>query len=224
MTTSRIVKTIASLAFLLAAMAAGAHDMPTNSLRVAVLLFEGVEEIDYAGPIQVFGTSGAKVFTVGQTRTQVASVWGLKVVPDYDFADAPEADILVVPGGGVKDAWKNPVLLAWLKQRSGQVKTVMAVCSGAFILGKAGLLDGIESTTTSSLRPQLATMFPATRMREQRFVDTGKIMTTAGLSAGIDGALHLVERQSGKQQAQAVAQYMEYDWRPAGSGAGALHP
>lgn len=215
MTTSRILQAITSLAFVLTSMTATAHDMATNNLRVAVLLFEGVEEIDYAGPIQVFGASGAKVFTVGQTKAQVESVWGLKVVPDYDFTDAPEADILVVPGGGVKDAWKNPVLLAWIKQRGVQVKTVMAVCSGAFILGKAGMLDGIESTTTSSLRPQLAAMFPATRLREQRFVDTGKIMTTAGLSAGIDGALHLIERQSGKQQAQAVAEYMEYDWRPA---------
>lgn len=127
---------------------------------------------------------------------------------------APEADILVVPGGGVKEAWKNPALLAWIRERSAKVSTVLSVCSGAFILGKAGLLDGAPSTTTSSLRTQLATMFPATQVRAQRIVDAGKVVTTAGLSAGIDGALYLVEKQAGRKQAQAVADYMEYDWRP----------
>jgi len=210
----KVLHRLLSLALLLWCCAAGAHDMSGSGLRVAVLLFEGVEEIDYAGPIEVFGASGATVFTVGQNKSTMASVWGLKVTPDYDFSDAPEADILVVPGGGVKEAWKNPALLAWIRERSGKVNTVLSVCSGAFILGKAGLLDGVPSTTTSSLRPQLATMFPATQVRAHRIVDGGKIVTTAGLSAGIDGALYLVEKQAGRKQAQAVADYMEYDWRP----------
>lgn len=184
-------------------------------LRVAVLLFEGEEEIDYAGPIETFGASGAKVFTVGETKATVESVWGLKVTPNYDFADAPEADILVVPGGGIKDAWKNPRLLEWIRERSAKVKVVLSVCSGAFILGKAGLLDGIAATTTASLRPQLAQMFPTTKVSDKRFVDAGKIVTTAGLSAGIDGTLYLIERESSKKQAEAVATYMEYDWKPA---------
>lgn len=198
----------------LLAPAVFAHDMSSNNLRVAVLLFEGVEEIDYAGPIEAFGASGAKVFTVGQTKATVESVWGLKVTPNYEFADAPEADILVVPGGGIKDAWKNPKLLDWIRERSTKVKVVMSVCSGAFILGKAGLLDGIPATTTASLRPQLAQMFPTTKVSDKRFVDAGKIVTTAGLSAGIDGTLYLIEQQSGRKQAEAVATYMEYDWKP----------
>jgi transcriptional regulator GlxA family with amidase domain len=209
----RKFKWLFTVAMLVSSFAATAHDMMSNNLRVAVLLFEGVEEIDYAGPIEVFGASGAKVFTVGQTKATVKSVWGLKVTPDYDFSDAPEADILIVPGGGVLEAWKDQKLLAWIKERSGQVKVVMSVCSGAFILGKAGMLDGIPSTTTLSLRPQLAKLFPATQVSDKRFVDAGKIITTAGLSAGIDGALYLIERQSGKKQAEAVATYMEYDWK-----------
>lgn len=191
-----------------------AHEMATSGLRVAVLLFEGVEEIDYAGPIEAFGASGAKVFTVGETKSAVESVWGLKVIPAYDFSDAPEADVLVVPGGGIKEAWKNPKLLNWIRERSGKVKVVMSVCSGAFILGKAGLLDGIAATTTASLRPQLAQMFPTAKVSANRFVDAGKIITTAGLSAGIDGTLYLIARESGKKQAEAVATYMEYDWKP----------
>lgn len=192
-----------------------AHDMSSSSLRVAVLLFEGVEEIDYAGPIEAFGASGAKVFTVGQTKATVESVWGLKVTPNYDFSDAPEADVLVVPGGGIKEAWKNAKLLDWIRERSAKVKIVMSVCSGAFILGKAGLLDGIPATTTASLRPQLAQMFPGTKVSDKRFVDAGKVVTTAGLSAGIDGTLYVIERESGRKQAEAVATYMEYNWKPA---------
>lgn len=210
---ARSLQPLLGLMLMLMSYAVCAHDMSSSGLRVAVLLFEGVEEIDYAGPIEVFGASGAHVFTVGQSKAAVESVWGLKVTPTYDFSDAPEADILVVPGGGVKGVWANPQVLAWIKERSAQVKVVMSVCSGSFILGKAGLLDGISSTTTASLRPQLVTMFPATKVSDKRVVDAGKIVTTAGLSAGIDGALHLVERQSGRKQAEAVATYMEYDWR-----------
>ncbi|TFW28414.1 DJ-1/PfpI family protein [Duganella callida] len=204
-----------SALMLLASSEAFAHDMSSGNLKVAVLLFEGVEEIDYAGPIEAFGASGAKVFTVGQTKATVESVWGLKVTPDYEFSDAPEADVLVVPGGGIKAAWKNPMLLGWVKERAAKVKVVMSVCSGAFILGKAGLLDGIPATTTASLRSQLAAMFPTATVKDKRFVDAGKIITTAGLSAGIDGTLYLIERQSGKKQAEAAASYMEYDWKPS---------
>jgi transcriptional regulator GlxA family with amidase domain len=164
------------------------HGAVAKRLKVAVLLYDGVEEIDYAGPIEVFGASGFDVFTVAQTKSPVASVWGLHLLPDHDFADAPKADVLLVPGGGVKVAWKDPALLAWIRQRSADVRIVMAVCSGSFILGKAGLLDGIASTTTSSMRDQLAKNFPGTQVRTTRYVDAGKVITTAGLSAGIDGA------------------------------------
>jgi transcriptional regulator GlxA family with amidase domain len=189
------------------------HSSETKRLKVAVLLYEGVEEIDYAGPIEVFGASGIDVFTVAQTKAPVASVYGLKLLPDHDFSDAPAADVLLVPGGGVKLAWKNPALLAWIRQRSSNVKIVMSVCSGAFILGKAGLLDGVPSTTTSSMRDQLAKNFPGTEVRSTRYVDSGKVITTAGISAGIDGALHLVARELGERTAQATARYMEYDWK-----------
>ena len=202
------------LFLLISSLNAHAHDMAQGDLRVAVLLFEGAEEIDYAGPIEVFGASGAKIFTVGQSKATVESVYGLKVTPDYDFADLPEVDVLLVPGGGVIEAWKNAKLLNWIKERSKKVRVVMSVCSGAFILGKAGLLDGISSTTTLVMRPQLVKNFPATTVVAERYVDTGKVITTAGLSAGIDGALHLVERELGTERALAAARYMEYDWKP----------
>lgn len=191
------------------------HSTAAKRLKVAVLLYDGVEEIGYAGPMEVFGVSGFQVFTVAQTKAPVTSVYGLRLLPDHDFTDAPKADVLLVPGGGVQVAWKDQALLTWVRQRSKEVRIVMSVCSGAFILGKAGLLDGVASTTTSSMRDQLTTSFPGTRVRAARYVDAGKIITTAGISAGIDGALHLVARESGERSAQAAARYMEYDWTPS---------
>lgn len=203
-----------------AALSASADEMSMHmggdgkSLKVAVLLFDGVEEIDYAGPIEVFGASGSTILTVGLTKAPVNSVYGLRVTPEFDTSDLPDVDVLLVPGGGVTEAWKNPQLLAWIKERSAKVKVTMSVCSGAFILGKAGLLDGRPATTTSSMRDQLAKHFPKTQVQQKRFVDAGKLITTAGLSAGIDGSLYLVQRELGAERAKAAASYMEYDWRP----------
>ena len=203
-----------------AALTASADEMNMHmgeggkSLKVAVVLFDGVEEIDYAGPIEVFGASGATILTVGLTKASVTSVYGLRVTPEYDMADLPDVDVLLVPGGGIVEAWKNPQLLAWIKERSAKVKVTMAVCSGAFILGKAGLLDGQPVTTTSSMRGELARHFPTAKVQQRRFVEAGKLITTAGLSAGIDGSLYLVQRELGIERAKAAASYMEYDWRP----------
>lgn len=203
-----------------AALSASADEMSMHmggdgkSLKVAVLLFDGVEEIDYAGPIEVFGASGSTILTVGLTKAPVTSVYGLRVTPEFDTSDLPDVDVLLVPGGGVAEAWKNPQLLAWVKERSAKVRVTMSVCSGAFILGKAGLLDGQPATTTSSMRDQLAKHFPKAQVQQRRFVDAGKLITTAGLSAGIDGSLYLVQRELGAERAKAAASYMEYDWRP----------
>ncbi|SEN66452.1 DJ-1/PfpI family protein [Duganella sp. CF517] len=203
-----------------AALTVSAHEMNMHmaagekTLKVAVVLFDGVEEIDYAGPIEVFGASGATVLTVGLSKAPVTSVYGLRVLPEYDTADLPDVDVLLVPGGGIGEAWKNPQLLAWIKERSAKVRVTMSVCSGAFILGKAGLLDGRQATTTSSMRDELARHFPKAQVMRQRFVDAGKLITTAGLSAGIDGSLYLVQRELGAERAKAAAGYMEYDWRP----------
>jgi transcriptional regulator GlxA family with amidase domain len=206
---------LGAMALLGLSLSVHAHDMSSNGLRVAVLLFDGVEEIDYAGPMEVFGAGGAQVFTVGQSKAIVNSSWGLRVAPDYDLANAPEADILIVPGGAISKVTKNPRMLNWIRERSSKVKVVLSVCTGAFILGKAGLLDGLEATTTAVARSQLAAAFPKIRVvYDRRFVDAGKIVTTAGLSTGIDGALYVIEREVGRARAEDVARYMEYDLRP----------
>lgn len=187
-------------------------------LRVAVLVHEGVEEIDYAGPLEVFGWSGAVTFTVAPTTSVLRSAFGLQIQPDYDFEHAPPSDLLLIPGGGILAAQKNEKILQWIRERSATSRYVMSVCNGAFILARTGLLDGLSATTTATATDRLATVAPKTRVvRDRRFVDNGKIITTAGLSSGIDGALHVIERQYGLVKAEEIARDIEYHWEPDGN-------
>jgi putative intracellular protease/amidase len=186
-------------------------------LRVAVLVHEGVEEIDYAGPLEVFGWSGAVTFTVGPTTAILHSAFGLQIRPDFDFEHAPPSDLLLIPGGGILAAEKNEKILQWIRERSATSRYVMSVCNGAFILARAGLLDGLSATTTATATHRLAVVAPKTHVvQDRRFVDNGKIITTAGLSAGIDGALHVIERQYGRLKAEEIARDIEYHWEPDG--------
>jgi putative intracellular protease/amidase len=192
-----------------AAAAAAASDRP----KVAILVFNAVEIIDSMGPYEVFGAAGFDVYTVAATKDPVTTAMGAKLVPRYSFADAPQPDVLVVPGGGVKAASVDPATLKWVTQVTAADRHTMSVCNGAFILAHAGLLDGLTATTTSGNIDRLRETFPKIKVVEdQRYVDNGKIITTAGLSAGIDGALHVVERMMGKGTAQQVALGEEYDW------------
>lgn len=183
--------------------------------KVAVLLFNAAEIIDFAGPWEVFGTAGLLVHTVAEKAEPLTMVFGQKVVPDYTFENSPKADVLLVPGGGVwsNDAIGNPKLIQWIQTKSKDVMYVMSVCTGAFLLAKAGLLVNQTVTTTYGMIEDLQT--PQTKVvYDQRFVESGNLITTAGLSSGIDGALHLVSKMIGSGKAQSVALGMEYRWDP----------
>lgn len=198
----------------------GSELIAKNSrLRVAVLVFDGVQDIDYGGPMEVFGQSGATIFTVAAGRAPIHSVYGITITPDFDIDNAPEADVLIVPGGNVSAVTRNPKVMDWLRRRSGEVRTVLSVCTGAFIAGQAGLLDGATSTTIAGATGLLAKMFPKTQVVvDRRYTDDGHIVTTAGLSAGIDGALHVIERELGPQRAADIARGIEYEWHRDGKG------
>jgi putative intracellular protease/amidase len=202
----------------------GMEMIPKNSrLRVAVLMFEGVQDIDYSAPMEVFGQAGAKIFTVAANTESVHSIFGIKMQPDFDLDNAPEADVLLIPGGNVGAIINNAKAMEWVRQRSGDVKTVLSICTGAFILGKAGLLDGLSATTIAGAIPQLEKLAPKAHIvANRRYVDNGKFVTTAGLSAGMDGALHVVEREIGRLRAADVARGIEYEWHPDGKGSFAL--
>lgn len=182
---------------------------------VAVLIFDGVQIIDYTGPYEVFGQGGFRVFTVAAKADPITTSMGMKVTPAYTLAQAPPARVLVIPGGDVDPTVNNPEVIAWIRERAPQVEHVLTVCNGAFILARTGLLDGLSATTFYDLIPDLKEAAPKTRVvSNRRYVDNGKIITTAGLSSGIDGSLHVIERLLGKGRAQQVALNMEYDWRP----------
>lgn len=196
---------------LIADQADGEKKPPT----VGVLLFDHVEIIDFAGPWEVFGGAGYKVFTVAEKLDPVNTVYGQKIVADYTFENSPQADVLLVPGGGVGGAVANAKLIKWVQDNAKTSTYVMSVCTGAFILAKADLLNGLTATTVRGGIDRLATAFPNVKVvYDKRYVDNGKIITTAGLSSGIDGAFYLVSKISGKGRAQQTALGLEYTWDP----------
>jgi len=211
------------LAFLSSgAWAEGAASQKHPSRNVAILLFDGVQIIDYTGPYETFGHVYAfdqpapfNIYTVAEHAAAITTAMGMSVNPKFSIENAPGADLLIVPGGDVSAALNSRRLIEWLTDTSRNAEIVMSVCNGAFILAKAGLLDGLEATTTAFLTERLKAVAPRTRVNASvRFVDNGKIITTAGLSSGIDGSLHVIERLYGRGTAESAALSMEYNWDP----------
>ncbi len=183
---------------------------------ICFYLQEGVEVLDFAGPMEAFAYAGYDIFTVSKTKDTITSQGILKVIPDFSINDAPAADIMAFFGGNSGNAYNEPDVIAWIKSRVEQTEYFFSVCSGAFILGRAGLLEGQTVTTFHTRIEELQKQLPNTKVLSNvRFVDNGRVITTAGVSAGIDGALHLIVKLDGEKKAREVAQYMEYDkWTP----------
>jgi putative intracellular protease/amidase len=182
-------------------------------LKVAILVFEGVQIIDFCGPYEVFGQAGYEVFTVGATAAPLLTAMKLQITPTYAFGGSPAADILLIPGGNINDARHDAATLDWIRNRHVESRITMSVCNGALILAQTGLLDNLSATTFHNAIDGLATEFRTIKVvSDKRFVDNGKIITTAGLSSGIDGAMHVVSRMEGKMDAELVARNLEYDW------------
>lgn len=187
-----------------------------NTMTICFYLQDGVEVLDFAGPMEVFTYAGFKVFTVSKTKDPIIAQGVLKVVPDYSIADAPPSDILAFFGGNAGNAYKDTAVISWVQSRRSSTTYFFSVCTGAFIMAQAGILNGLTATTFHSSIESLQKSFPGTKvLSDKRFVDNGKVITTAGISAGIDGALHLVAKLKGDEVATEAAKYMEYDkWVP----------
>ncbi|WGQ08661.1 DJ-1/PfpI family protein [Pedobacter gandavensis] len=183
-----------------------------KKITVCFYLYDGVEVLDFAGPMEVFSYAGFKVITVAKTKSPLLSQGILKIIPDYSIKDAPQADIFAVFGGSDEVAADDPEVISWIKSRDSSTKSYFSVCTGAFILGKAGLLDQLTVTTFHKSIANLQKAVPKAKVLQNvRYVDNGRVITTAGISAGIDGALHLVAKLRGKAAAEAIAKQMEYD-------------
>lgn len=183
---------------------------------VAIFLYNSVELLDFAGPGEVFSAAGFNVYTVSVDGKEVLSQGFVTVKPQYSIENAPKPDIVVFPGGNATPSSKDQRVIAWIKSNVSSGTLAMSVCTGAAILARAGLLDGHNVTTFHNYIDGLQEILPNSKvLRDTRFVDNGAVLTTAGVSAGIDGALHLVARIKGLDHAKGTAEYMEYDkWRP----------
>lgn len=197
----------------------------SQPLNVAILLFDDVEVLDFAGPFEVFSVTGRhsdpvpfNVYTVAEKHGPIIARNGLSINPHYTIDNCPPPQILVVPGGfGTRREMHNPVIVDWVKTTDQQTDMTLSVCTGALILAKAGLLDGRAATTHFGAFDLLREfMSGAEVLPDVRFVDNGRIITSAGISAGIDMSLHVVARLLGEEQARETAHYMEYHWRNDG--------
>lgn len=219
---SIILNLLALITLLFASLTIPAQDQakPAKPRRnVAIFIHEGVELLDFAGPAEVFAAAkqgnAFNVYTVASSETEITSQRFLKVRPQYTFENCPKPDIIVLPGGNTRIPLEDPKVMAWIKKIAPDTEVVMSVCTGAFLLNKAGLLEGKEATTHWASIDRLKSAAPKTKVyADRRVVDNGQIITCAGVSAGIDGALYLVERLHGKEVAEKTARYMEYRWEP----------
>lgn len=205
--------------------------MSEQTRQVGVLVFDGAEDLDFIGPLEVWGMAsrlvkgGLEVRTVGRTSAPIRTTFGLLVTPHLSFADAPRFDILVVPGGG--GAWAlldDAEMSAWVARTAADAELVTSVCSGAMLLGVAGVLGRGPVTTHWNAMARMRERFPDLEVREHvRWVDAGRVVTSAGVSAGIDMSLHLVERLYGHDLASETARWLEYDpWLDKGRRADGL--
>ncbi|PFL66690.1 DJ-1/PfpI family protein [Bacillus anthracis] len=191
-----------------------------NKWSVGIFLFNGVEVLDFAGPYEVFSvTEGQEekpftVYTVSQNGKMITARNGLKVQPDYSIEDLPPVDILIIPGGlGVREnEVKNDIIIDWVRQQMKEVKLMTSVCTGALLLAKAGLLEGLKVTTHWASIQTFKKDFPNVEVMENvKFVDEGHIITSAGISAGINMSFHIVKNLLGVEIAEETAKSMEYD-------------
>ena len=195
----------------------GGQQAPPRDARknVAILIFEGVQIIDYTGPFEVFGQAGFNVYTVAEKAEPLTTSMGMIVTPNYTLGHSPRPDIIVLPGGDVDRTVESAAVLKWVRDNERDAQHVLSVCNGAFILARTGLIDGLSATTFYDLIEDLKRFAPKTKvLSDRRYVDNGKYISTAGISSGIDGSLHVVSKLLGRGRAQMVALNMEYNWEP----------
>ena len=194
--------------------------------RVGIILFEDIEVLDFCGPFEVFSAarlneekrreepSPFEVCLVAQNSGPVTTAGNMKVIPHYTFENCPPLHILVVPGGwGTRKELNNPTMLEWLRARAAEVETLTSVCTGSMLLGSAGLLNGRRATTHWRSLNWMRDAFPEVTVEFQKHVvEDGPVVTSAGISAGIDMALKVVARYCGENTARSTARHMEYPY------------
>jgi transcriptional regulator GlxA family with amidase domain len=185
-------------------------------MNIAVYIFDNAEELDWAGPYEVLAAwargTDRRVFTVADTSGPIRCAHGLRVLADHTWETAPPIDLLVIPGGNTSVVAQDDAVIRRVQEIAARDGLIASVCTGAFVLHSAGLLDGIPATTHWGAVERLRDL--GVDVRDERFVDVGQVVTAAGVSAGIDMALHLVARLDSEEEAKAVRRYIQYDPQP----------
>jgi transcriptional regulator GlxA family with amidase domain len=196
----------------------------TNTCNLGILIFADIELLDFCGPYEVFSVANRfitetpfNVFTIAQHGGPVLSHNGLSVNSHHGLTDCPKPDVLLIPGGrGTRPLLQDAALIDWIKRTAASAKLVLSVCTGSLLLAKAGLLDGLETTTHHGSLDLLRELVPtATVHSDRRYLDNGRIICSAGISAGIDMSFHVVARLHGEEVTAKTARQMEYNWPPA---------
>ncbi|WP_022962454.1 DJ-1/PfpI family protein [Halopseudomonas pelagia] len=196
------------------------------TISIGIFMFDKVEVLDFAGPFEVFTTAARvakasqgentrvfEVFTISRDGKPVTARGGLVVQPAYSFANQPLVDVLLIPGGVVSAELARPEVIQWIQRTNNGTQLTASVCTGAMLLGKAGLLDRLSATTHWEDTAELQSLFTKVKVVSGvRWVDQDAIVTSAGISAGIDMSLHLVERLVSRELAELTARQMEFDW------------
>ena len=185
--------------------------------KVALFVPSGAELLDFAGPGEAFTqATGFKVYLVSLSEEPIRSQGFMTITPNYSYKNCPKPDIILIPGGGTGRIINEPEAIQWVKEHYENGGTVLTVCTGASVAAKAGLLEGMKATTYHTAFDYVqGYCSDCELLKGVRYVDNGRIITTAGISAGIDGALHLISRIKGRDIAEEAARNMEYDkWAP----------
>lgn len=195
-----------------------------SELTVGIFIFDHVEVLDFCGPFEVFSVARSlsklgnshKLFeavTIAEEEKIITCYGGLQVKPQATIKNHPPLDILVVPGGGVREALSHSHVLEWISQQNQQARLITSVCTGAYLLAESGLLNQHSATTHWFWIEDMRQKYPAVKvLADTRIVDEGHIITSAGISAGIDMSLHVVSRLYGEEVAAQTARGMEYEW------------
>ena len=192
-----------------------------ETYNTAIFIFNDVEVLDFAGPFEIFNVANEvidqklfNVFTFSEFEVQLKARNGLTIIPDFSIKNSPDVDILVVPGGvGRKIQMHNEHILKWIQNRFNNLKYLVSVCTGAFIIGYAGLLKGLEATTHHASYNEFEKSFPDTKLiKNVNYVDNGKIITAGGISKGMKASLYLLDKISGDYLGKKTAEEMEYDY------------
>jgi transcriptional regulator GlxA family with amidase domain len=193
----------------------------TKGLTYGIFIYEQVAELDFVGPLQVFSASnqlagGGEVVTIADSVQPLRGVGGLRMIPDYTLEDAPKLDVLLLPGTAEVDEYAlgNARAIDWVREQYDKVEYMTAVCTGSLILQKAGLLKGRKATTHWTLMDALARDPEVTELPDMRYVRDGKVVTSQGISAGIDMALWLVGEIHAPDHARIVRKILQYDPAP----------